>query len=311
MEAPRLSVIIPVYNGEGTLGDQLRALRRQPSSFAWEVLVCDNGSTDGTLDLVRNWQADWPELRTIDASARRGPSFARNSGARAAAAPFLAFCDADDVVGDGWVVSMHAALTDHPFVAGSLDGKRLNAGHKASLSWSTDGSFTKPFLPWLAGAPSGNMGIRKSVFDQVGGFEESLPTNEDTDLSWRVQLAGYELRHHPEIVLHVRRRDGLRPVFRQAYSYGAGDRQLRRRYAQVIDAYQAASAPGAPGQPEPATHDLTGLLSRVLNKARRVRRPADLADQVWRVGYWLGERRGAGELSTPPVVVPQHLPFQG
>lgn len=159
MEPPELSVIIPVYNGEGTLAEQLRALRDQSASFAWEVLVCDNGSTDGTVDLVRSWQTDWAELRIIDASAKRGPSFARNTGAGAAAAPFLAFCDADDVAGDGWVVSMHAALTNHPFVAGSLDGDRLNAGHKASLSWSTDGSFTKPFLPWLAGAPSGNMGL--------------------------------------------------------------------------------------------------------------------------------------------------------
>ncbi len=51
---PEVSVIVAAYNAEATLGEQLEALSRQAVSFPWELLVCDNGSTDGTAELVRS-----------------------------------------------------------------------------------------------------------------------------------------------------------------------------------------------------------------------------------------------------------------
>ncbi|WP_343224634.1 glycosyltransferase family 2 protein, partial [Oerskovia flava] len=76
------------------------------------------------------------------------------------------------------------------------------------------------FLPWLPATGAGTMGIHRNVFLDASGFDEALATGEDTDLSWRVQLAGHRLEYHPEIILHVRKRDGLRAIYRQAYAYG-------------------------------------------------------------------------------------------
>src|SRR5690242_355556 len=100
---PELSVVIAAFDAQHTLGEQLDALAGQDVGFAFEVLVCDNGSRDATPALVRRRQEHEPWLRLVDASARRGPSAARNIGAGHARGRFLAFCDADDVVGQGWL----------------------------------------------------------------------------------------------------------------------------------------------------------------------------------------------------------------
>lgn len=298
-----LSVVVPAFNAEDTLGEQLRALAGQDAAFSWEVLVCDNGSTDGTAALVRRWQDRMANLRLIDASARRGPSAARNIGVRAARGPLVVFCDADDVVGGGWLAAMHAALCDADFISGGWEGERLNGGNRASVSWTTQTLITEPYLPQLLATASNNMGIRKPVFEEVGGFEEALATCEDIDLSWRVQLAGYPLEHHPEAVLHVRKREGLRAIFRQAYSYGVGDKRLRHRYAPVI----AALGPGAP----PAIKSLavsrdtvSAPVQRALAKVRSARGPGVLADRTWRIGQWLGQRLGKVDPSMSQISLP-------
>lgn len=102
----KLSVIIPCLNAERTIGEQLAALAAQRWSERWEVIVADNGSTDGTLEVVRRFAGRLPELRVVDASQRRGSGYARNRGAAVARGEWLAFCDADDVVAPGWVAAM-------------------------------------------------------------------------------------------------------------------------------------------------------------------------------------------------------------
>jgi cellulose synthase/poly-beta-1,6-N-acetylglucosamine synthase-like glycosyltransferase len=81
------SAIVPVLNGVETIGEMLDALAEQKTSSQWEVVVADNGSSDGTRDLVRSRARDFPvPLRLIDASAVTGVAFARNAGALAASA---------------------------------------------------------------------------------------------------------------------------------------------------------------------------------------------------------------------------------
>lgn len=308
---PELSVIIPAFDAHETLGEQLQALTAEDTTFPWEVLVCDNGSRDGTRELVRRWQRQIPELRLVDASARRGPSAARNIGAAQARGRLLAFCDADDVVGPGWVACMRTALTTDVLVTGNWEGDLLSSGSAWSVSWTTHPIVTKPFLPWLPGTGAGNLGVHRSVFEQVGGFEELLTTGEDVDLTWRIQLAGHRLVHHPEIVLHVRRRDGLWATFRQAYAYGAGDRQLRARWAPVIAAFTPVNGQAsAEGTQVPAAPRWSARAARVgrtvRNKVTRGR--AGLAESAWRIGERLGNRWGPVDHSIPPVDVPPRLP---
>src|SRR2546426_8436308 len=120
-EPTLISVVIPVLNGVDTLPAQLEALSGQTYSGRWEMIIADNGSTDGTPDLVRTWTDRIPGLRIVDASDRKGQAHARNVGAAAALGDFIAFCDADDVATPGWLDGMVRAAPWTDLVGGAID----------------------------------------------------------------------------------------------------------------------------------------------------------------------------------------------
>src|SRR5690606_19776361 len=106
-----------------------------------------------------------------------------------------------------------------------------------SVTWNPDGRIVEEFWPQYEGAASSNLGVAASAFRDVDGFDELLQTGEDVDLCWRIQLAGHPLVRS-DATVHLRKRDGLRAVFRQAFSYRVGTRQLRHKFAPLVDAYR-------------------------------------------------------------------------
>ncbi len=316
---PEASVVIAAFNAEQTLAEQLDALSRQVVDFPWELLVCDNGSTDGTAQVARQWQDRRPWLRLVDASARRGPGAARNAGAAAARSPLLLFCDADDVVADDWLRGLHSALQQEKFVTGNSRRPELNSrpGAPVYFDFST---YRMHVFPQLPGAGAGNMGIHARVFAQVGGFDDSLLTGEDLDLCWRVQLAGYQLAVQRHAVVHVSNRTGLGASFRQAYAYGVGDKRLRHKFAHVIRAYEGVA-------PLPVATDSAGTtqteippsfgsrvarsIRRVLAKIISIRHPSDVTNVVHRIGTALGYRFGRIDAAAPQLTTPPGMPSRG
>ncbi|WP_345752388.1 glycosyltransferase [Microbacterium rhizophilus] len=300
---PAVSVVIPAYNARDTLGEQLAALAAQDAAVPFEVLACDNGSTDGTVELVRAAQRERPWLRLVDASARRGASAARNIGAADARASLLLFCDADDVVSSGWVRAFHDALQSAAFAAGAVEHAVLNPGQDWDFGWDRP-TFTDPALPQLPAGGSGNMGIRADVFAAVGGFDETLATAEDIDFSWRVQLAGHDLVGVPDAIVHVRKRAGLRAAMRQAYAKGAGGRVLAHRYALIRAEYerQSRSASASFGAGGGGTR--LDRLRRLPAKAASIlRSPAQATPYLSELAHRAGSRRaeidGVAQLAPP------------
>jgi glycosyltransferase involved in cell wall biosynthesis len=216
-----ISVIVPVHNAAGTLDEQLQALAGQTFAGAWELIVADNGSTDGSREIVERWRGRIPHLRLVDASRRRGPSAARNIAAAAAAGDALAFCDADDVVGPEWLASIARALREHDFVMGELDLAPLDAFGRQS---TTKGASLEPWLGFKPVAASANMAVTRTAFEAVGGFDEdAMPGADDKGFSFALQLAGYPLHFAPEAVVAYRLRDGLRDLWRQRVTWGLSD----------------------------------------------------------------------------------------
>lgn len=228
-----LSVIIPCLNGSTTIAGQLDALTRQEWSRPWEIIIADNGSTDDTSAIVRRYQTRVPNLRMIDASARRGCSYARNAGVRAAASDRFAFCDVDDEVASGWVAAMGAALMRHDYVACRIDVERLNpAWIKALWTGAADSAHILPVcLDFLPAASGCGFGITRRLFDEVGEFDESLDRLDDLDYSWRAQLAGLNIHLEPDAVVYYRYRQTLVDTYRQCFSDGRYQVELLKRYA--------------------------------------------------------------------------------
>lgn len=216
----KLSVIIPCYNAGSLIDKQLEALTQQSWSDTWEVVVSDNGSTDGSREIVRRYERRLPNLRVVDASASRGDWYARNIGVRMSSGEAIAFCDADDVVAPGWLTAMGEALTKFGFVTCRVDTEKLNpewtqihdnrshAKDLAKLTW----------FPYLPHAPGCSLGVRRAVFESVGGFEP-IRILTDTDFCIRVQLAGVPLQYVADAVVYWRYRATYKELYRQAFNY--------------------------------------------------------------------------------------------
>lgn len=309
-DAVDLSVVIAAYDAAGTLPAQLEALAAQRTTCRWEVVLADNGSHDGTVAAALALADRLPALRVVDASSRRGAGAARNAGARVARGRSLVFCDADDVVAEGWLEAMHQALGRGPFVAGRLDASRLNSPAVVASRTLPQATGLQPskLLPDLWHAGAGNMGIRADVFRQVGGFDEDAPCLEDTDLCWRVGLHGMPLEFVPDALVHVRLRAGLRATVRQGYQYGLGERWLTLRFAAVAAA-RATPRPGATDAPAPAgragrvghrASQLLALAAEVARARDRGRLHALCWSTAWRAGFAYGLAPGPVAVLTLP-----------
>jgi glycosyltransferase involved in cell wall biosynthesis len=233
--SPELSVVIPCFNGVGCMATQLEALAAQRWSRPWEVIVSDNGSTDGSMRIVATYKDRLPGLRIVDSAGLRRQSHALNVAARSAVGDALAFCDADDEVAPGWVEAMGDALAQHDVVHGQICYDKFNSAsdveHLARL-WE-DGLHTKQFLPH---AGAGNLGIRRRVHEAIGGFDESLPRFADGDYCWRLQLAGYGLHYEPKAIVQCRvdRVDRSLPyLFRRGWSAPAADYWTYKKYRSI------------------------------------------------------------------------------
>lgn len=227
--SPEISVVMPCHNAAPTIELQLEALSRQEWDGDWEVVVSDNGSTDDTITRVERYRHRLPNLRVVDSSDRTGAAHARNVGAAAARGRSVLFCDADDVVGTGWLGAMAIALREREFVAGMLEFAELNPTGMA-MRCRPDGLFqtSPPFLPFAFG---GALGVRRQVHIEAGGFDEEFSTAaEDVEYCLRLQLRGTSLTSVPDAVIHYRLRRRLADVYRQARGWARGDVRLYCKY---------------------------------------------------------------------------------
>lgn len=216
-----LSVIVAVKNAAEFIEQQLTALLQQRPADDWEVIVADNGSTDGTRQLAERIASRDPRVHVISAAERRGAGHARNVGASQALGPYLAFCDADDLVGDHWVDTMLNGLREHPFVSGPIELDRLNDPRDVDTRGRWLGQPERTTFEGLFPfAASCNMGVRRDLFDAVGGFDQSFLTGEDVELSLRLWCKGVDLAWLPEAAVHYRYRSGLKSSWVQSYKYG-------------------------------------------------------------------------------------------
>jgi glycosyltransferase involved in cell wall biosynthesis len=230
------SIVIPCYNAEETIAAALARILEQSAGRSVEVLVCDNGSTDRTLEVVRGVPAGDTPLHVVNASGERGAAAARNVGARAAVGELLVFVDADDLVGPGWLDGLLNASREEAILAGAVDEWSL-------ARFPTWRASSTPFRPptTIRGrvfAISANCAVPRSLFLRLGGFQSNCGggVGEDVDLSWRAQELGYPIHFVADSRVVKRPRATRRGLFVQWANYGRSAAVLSRRFVEPAGA---------------------------------------------------------------------------
>jgi GT2 family glycosyltransferase len=211
---PRLSVVIPNWNGAHYLPHCLDALRAQTHPDI-EVIVADNASTDGSRDLLAE---QYPEVRLAALPGNRGFTGACNAGMEAATGSYMALLNNDTEVDPGWAAAVVDAFARYPdaglvaskmllfddrtrfHTAGDLyrvDGRLGNRG-----VWEQDeGQYDRE--EYVFSACGGSAAYRRAMLDEIGLLDDDFFFScEDMDLAWRAQLAGYRCIYTPNAVVY-------------------------------------------------------------------------------------------------------------
>jgi GT2 family glycosyltransferase len=231
---PFVSVIIPVLNGEKTIGDCMASLLRTDyPPERHEILVVDNGSTDRTAEIVKNLPVQY--LR----EERRGAPAARNTGIKASRGELVAFTDADCVVTRGWLGELVRTFDEDRVggVAGEIFPYPPNTSAERYAarvrSLSPQKYLSRPLLPFAVFA---NLAFRRDVFDRVGHLDEAITMGaEATDFCTRfLRGTGLKLKYAPNAVVFHRYRATARRFFKQQWNYGRGHALLHIKYRREI-----------------------------------------------------------------------------
>jgi mycofactocin system glycosyltransferase len=233
---PLVSIVIPVYNRPAEIAECLASLKSLDyPDDKMEVIVIDDASRDHTAAEVRRFG-----VRLIVQPNNMGQSAARNAGVAAASGEIIAFLDSDCIAEKAWLRELVPYFQDPRvalvggYVGAYYNEKRmdryeqvcsaLNMGADAVLGRGEGSVFY---------VPTCNMLVRKEIYDQVGGLDETLQVGEDVDLCWRMMQAKHHLFYIPRgRVLH-KHRNRMLSGFLRRFDYGTSEAALYARFPKV------------------------------------------------------------------------------
>ncbi len=220
----KVSTVIPVYNRKRTIERAIDSVLKQSSPPA-EVIVVDDGSTDGTADIIRGYRDR--RIIPVFLPENSGPSRARNEGIKRASSDWIALLDSDDCWERDKIERQLEYLDKNPYYQimqseekWIRNGRRVNPckHHRKPVGWIWERSLERCLI-----SPSAVL-VKKSILERYGGFDEDMPACEDYDLWLRIS------RHHPV---------GLEPGY-SVVKYGGHADQLSRRYP-AMDRFRVRS----------------------------------------------------------------------
>lgn len=194
-----VSVIIPVYNGERFVAEALQSVFAQTFT-AYEVLVIDDGSTDGSRALVQEAMQSQPQLRYLY-QQNSGVALARNHGIRASHGELIAFLDQDDRWTAEALARQVAYHQQHLEVGYTLAQQIcfLEPGCSPP-KWFQLQTFGQPHVGYLPGT----LMVKRAIFDQIGLFDPAIPISSDADWFARANDAQIPTYTLPQVLLERR-----------------------------------------------------------------------------------------------------------
>ncbi len=237
-QSPKFSIIIPVYNRPQEVQELLESLTHQTTGD-FEVIIVEDGSSVRCEEITRSF-ADKLTISYIE-KENGGPAAARNFGTTKANGEWLIFFDSDCLIPKHYITDAISELQQHDCqLFGGADRSHpsftplqkaidysmtsiLTTGGIRGNKKSADKFYPRTF----------NMGIRKEVFDQIGGFS-NMRFGEDVDFSYKVKEGGYDSRLFHENWVYHKRRNTFRTFFKQVFNSGIARIHLTRRHPGTL-----------------------------------------------------------------------------
>ncbi|MEG4274391.1 MULTISPECIES: glycosyltransferase [unclassified Microcoleus] len=259
---PQVSVVVPVYNGEGDLPDLIECLRSQtypPQSV--EYLIVDNNSRDRTSAIIQTatnlnppsvpplvrggGNLDRIIIRHLTENQIQSSYAARNLGIRASTGEIIAFTDADCRPESDWLENLVKPFVDLEvgISAGeilALPGKTILEQHAdRQNTLSQKHTLAHPFCPY---GQTANLAVRKQVLETVGLFRPYLTSGGDADLCWRIlRETSYKMYFAENAIVRHRHRSTIKQLQSQWYRYGESNKYLHELHG--VDLMRELTAP--------------------------------------------------------------------
>lgn len=237
MSKPGYSFIIPVYNRPEELKELLSSLELQ-SVRSFEVIVVDDGSTRKADKVVADFAGKLDLTYVYQTNA--GPGKARNNGATHAKGTHLIFLDSDVIVPEGYLEAIASTGTPD-FFGGPDKAARSFTPVQKAINYAMTSFLTTGGIRGKKGSleiykpRSFNMGIKRILFDQLGGFRD-LRFGEDIDLSLRAQQAGVRGKLLEKAWVYHKRRSTFRQFYKQVFNSGVARIHLHTLHPGSLNA---------------------------------------------------------------------------
>jgi GT2 family glycosyltransferase len=226
---PSISVVVCSYNGARTIRETLEGLRRLEYPD-YEVIVVDDGSTDATPDIAREY-----DVRLIS-GPNRGLSHARNVGLHAARGEIIAYIDDDAWPDPHWLTYLAAAFRSTPHAGvGGPNIPPPGDGDVAACVASAPGGPVHVLVSDVEAEhiPGCNMAFRKACLEEIDGFDVQFRrAGDDVDVCWRLHERGLTIGFSPAAVVWHHRRGSVKAYFRQQRGYGEAEALLERKWPE-------------------------------------------------------------------------------
>ena len=237
----KISVVIPVYNEQNRIKDTLEAIFHNTEQ-PYEVIVADGGSTDRTVEIVKE---KFPDVILVQ-NPRKIAASGRNEGIKAAKGEVIAFTDGDCLVDKQWIANIRRAfeLNDVDGVGGKvLNAKPENHYEEywGNLAWNLIMNFPEYEYDVKEkklndAFVTANCAYKKRLLYKIKGFNNFFANNaEDVDLCWRALNAGAKLKYVPDIIIYAHNVTTIRGIARKSFRNGVSSSKLQKVYGGRIN----------------------------------------------------------------------------
>jgi cellulose synthase/poly-beta-1,6-N-acetylglucosamine synthase-like glycosyltransferase len=228
VSAPRVSIIVATRNNEQTINECLGAIFKldYPKDFL-EVIVVDGCSTDATVEIAEKYP-----VKVVSAPLNAPAAY--NHALKMINNEVLGFIDSDAKVEKEWLNKLVAYLDDPQVagVSGNIETWNTENHWARSIGYDLKNRYAR-LKKYVVRVATMNLLMKKSVIEEVGGFDENLPSQYDTDLGFRITSRGYKILFEPDAKCYHFNRSTVRAYFKQQLQYGKNTTKLYLKHGSL------------------------------------------------------------------------------